>query len=133
MAQVNPKDFPKRRPVVNLALLDNADVAVLTIREVDPDVTFQGRKRMVITFDEYPDHAYWPNSTSINRLIERFGTETNDWMERVALEKVLADDPNDDNPNRKKRRKVESLWVAAADEQDKLIKEYDKAVGKKRK
>lgn len=121
MPKVERGTFSQRRPAVDCALLGNVDVAVLTISQVDPAVKFEDRTRMVITFEEFPDHAYWPNVTSIGHLIDRFGDDTDEWISKpVALERVKTN-----NPQTKKQ--TDSMWVAAADQQDDLLRENKRA------
>lgn len=105
---LNPNDFPKPKPTVKPADLGDANVAVVIIEKAE-QTTIGGDKKVVMQFEEFPGKNYFPNRTSIYRLIDGLGPDEKGWAGKQAvLEVVKTNDPD-------KRRQVDALWVAEAE------------------
>ena len=123
-------DFSQSKPTVGVEQLDGSDVAVLTIKKVDDDVQYQGRRRMVLVFAEFPDRAYWPNITSIKALFSFLsggdeGDPAKEWTgKRIALSIVDTENPENHEP-------VKALWVVPAAAQAATIADFDRATKKR--
>lgn len=115
MSRVTRQQFSKSRPTLKAEDLQGGTATVVTIGSVE-EIELDEQPKLVLGFDEWPEHSYFPNVTSIGNLIEILGDETDDWKgKRVALIVV-----NTNNPNTKKT--VKALWVAPADEQDAILR-----------
>lgn len=132
MSKVDAGDFGGHRysgqPSVTIADLPKGqDAMVVTITTVDPNVQFQKRRRMVLTFDQFPGKVYWPNSTSVARLIKFLGDETASWLASdIALIRVQTQHATTGDA-------MDSLWVAPDDQQEALVAKLVKQAAKGRK
>jgi hypothetical protein len=112
--KVRRQDFGKSRPVLKAVDLGDADSTVVTIATVE-EVEKDKQNLLAMTFDEWPEHSYFPNVTSIGNLTDYLGEESDDWIgEKIVLEVVKTN-----NPQTKKA--ADGLWVAAASEQKELL------------
>lgn len=121
MGKVDLAKYGSSGPKLNAAALDGADTFVGTVASVE-DTKFtdtQTREevtRMVIRFAEMPEHGYFPNVTSIRRLIDGLGDNSDRWKgKRVPLEVVKVPNPAQGG------KVVEALWVVEADEWDSVL------------
>jgi hypothetical protein len=118
---INREDFSQKRPGLKAEMIGAHNRAIFTIQKVEeveiPDNTTNApRKALAVTFEEFPDHAYWPNGTSIGHLIDALGNDENKWVgKRVPIEKVKANNPTTG-------RVQDSLWVAEAKKWDEYLK-----------
>lgn len=105
---INDKDFSKSKPVIKPGDLKGANVAVVHVTEVEQTI-IGGDNKLVVRVDEFPEHNYFPNLTSIRHLIDGLGADEKKWPGKpIVLEIVKTNDPV-------KKRQVDALWVAAAD------------------
>lgn len=94
------------------------DATVVTIRRADaPKVG--GGTRVVLEFDEYPDHAFWLNQTKLDYVMSKLGNDTDKWIgQRVPLEKIMVNNPQSGED-------TECLYVAPPQEWDSMFSEFD--------
>jgi hypothetical protein len=125
MAKVTREKFSKSRPVLKPADLNGASHVVVTIEEME-EITLDEQPKIVLRFEEFPEHNYFPNVTSIGHLIEGISDESDDWAGvQVPLEVVKTN-----NPTTKKA--TDALWVCAPEEWKGLIRQQSaKKSGKK--
>lgn len=123
-AGINLADFNQQRPALRAEHV-NGDVAVLTIAGTEVfDIRGEDgpRKSLKVTFKEYPEHAYWPNYTSLKHLVSGLGANDADWVgKRIPLEKVTSENPNT-------REETVRLWVCEPSTWDDHFDGYDRAV-----
>jgi hypothetical protein len=128
MPEVNRKkyEFGERFPALKPDAIGNATHAVLRIKEVEevnipgPEHGGLGRDAIRITFHEFPNNNYWPNPSSLRALFNKFGTNTDRWVDRrVPLHRVRTKNPRAHGDS------VESLWVVPEDEWDAQLASHD--------
>lgn len=114
--RVNRNTYSKSRPVIKPADLNGASHVIVTITEVEEVDFGDDGKRLVLQFEEFPEHSYFPNVTSIDQLIAGLGEESDDWKgKQVPLQVVKTN-----NPTTKKA--TDALWVAPSDEWNGLFR-----------
>jgi hypothetical protein len=125
MAKVTREKFSKSRPVLKPADLNGASHVVVTIEEME-EITLDEQPKIVLRFEEFPEHNYFPNVTSIGHLIEGISDESDDWAgTKIPLEVVKTN-----NPTTKKA--TDALWVCAPEEWKGLLRQQSaKKSGKK--
>ena len=115
MAKVTRQEFSKSRPVLKPDDLGGATHAVLTIQETER-IEIDEQPLIVMRFEEFPGHNWFPNVTSIGRLIIGFGDELNDWVnQKVPLIVVPTTNPTTNQPTK-------SLFVMKPEEWKKHIR-----------
>jgi hypothetical protein len=108
---INRNDFSQKRDGLKADMIGKSTRAIFTIAKVEmvqlkDNVTSEPRNALAVTFEEFPDHAYWPNNTSIGFLIDSFGEDEKKWVgKQVPIEKVKANNPTTGKVQ-------DSLWVA---------------------
>lgn len=111
---IDPKEFGGGGAKLTPDMI-KGDVTVLTIKDASVvPVNRDGNdmKALVIHFDEFPDHAYWPNGKGVAILVEKLGDDEEAWpRKKVPLEKAKTM-----NPSTKTR--VEVLWICPVKEWD---------------
>lgn len=116
MGKITREKFSKSRPVLKPDDLGGATHVVVTIEEAE-EIVLDEQPKIVLRFEEFPEHNYFPNVTSIGNLIEGISDETDDWAgTKVPLEVV-----NTNNPQTKKATKA--LWVSAPEDWKSLIRQ----------
>lgn len=116
MGKITREMFSKSRPVLKPIDLGKATHAVVTIEEAE-EITLEEQAKIVLRFEEFPEHNYFPNVTSIGNLIAGISDDTDDWAgTKVPLEVV-----NTNNPQTKKATKA--LWVSAPEDWKSLIRQ----------
>ena len=94
MSKINFSDYSSSRPKLMPEDLEG-DSAILTIASVESvtvgeDPTDQ-QERLLLLLEEHEDMPLWLNMTMIRTLIDRLGSETNDWIgEKVPVESHVA-------------------------------------------
>lgn len=110
---LNPDDFGSGKPTIKATMFPGKDVVPLTIKDVDQtefDNGGEAKPKLIVTFNEFPEHAYWPNVTSIRNLCAVLGNNETKWIgKRVPLVRLKQR-----NPQTGKVQDV--LWVAEADD-----------------
>lgn len=102
---IDPEKYSKSKPVIKPADLDGATVAVVTIAEME-EIEIEDEPKIVLRFEEFPDHNYFPNVTSIRHLVDGLTANEEKWAgKQIVLETVKVN-----NPQTKKQQ--EALWVA---------------------
>lgn len=99
--------------------LGGATHAVLTVKEVDPEVYVQegdgDRKSLVIRFVEFPDLAFWPNKTGLRYMVAELGDDVDKWIgAKIPLQAVTTQNPRTHEP-------TDNLWVCKAGTWDQHI------------
>ena len=123
---INTRDYGKRQKLdaatvftkkgQNAIVLRVSDARQVDIPDKEQESGF--RRSIVVNFEEFPDHAYWPNNTGVLSLVEMLGDEETQWKgERVPL--ILA---NTTNPQT--GRPTKSVWVAAPEDWDDILGEF---------
>lgn len=124
MANLENAGFRETLPTLKARDLRGAPSTVVTIArapEIVPatDKRSKREKLLLMKFKEWPDRNYYPNPTSIGRLMKRLGKETETMVgERIAL-KVEPET----NPETK--AEVDALHIAPTEEWDEIFREYD--------
>lgn len=111
--RVNRNEFSSSQPVLKPADLGGATVAVLDCTHVE-EREFEDGKRLQLTFSQFPDHVYYLNVTSIDRIIEALGDDTDEWETRIPLKIEKTKHVKTGKP-------IDSLWIAPANEWDDLL------------
>ena len=109
MAKVTREKFSKSRPVLKPADLNGASHVLVTIEEME-EITLDEQPKIVLRFEEFPEHNYFPNVTSIGHLINGISDETDDWEGKVIPLEVVKTN----NPTTKKA--TDALWVSAPED-----------------
>lgn len=124
MANLENAGFRETLPTLKARDLRGAPSTVVTIArepEIVPATDKKSRreKLLLLRFTEWPDRNYYPNPTSIGRLMKRLGKETAPMIgQRIAL-KVEPET----NPETK--AEVDALHIAPTEEWDAIFGEYD--------
>lgn len=115
---IDPTKFGNGRPVLSPEDFDGADVAVLTIleaEEIEIQQDGEARPRLILTFEQFPDKAYWCNVTAVKTLVGKLGNNEAKWIgHSVPLVRATTK-----NPATKKEQEV--MWVADGDKWEDLI------------
>jgi hypothetical protein len=115
---INPDEFGQGLPSLKVDDIGDADVAVLTVSEVETRELEQDgvqRQRLLLRFDEFPEKGYWCNVTAVKTLVGKLGNNEARWVGK-SVPLVRA---NTTNPQTK--TKVDVLWVASGEQWDDLI------------
>jgi hypothetical protein len=98
-----------RRPTIKASLFPGKNLIPLTISDVDNaefDNRGEARATLALTFAEMPDHVYYPNKTSLIRLVKVLGLDEIKWInKKIPLIRVRVNNPQTD-------RMVDALHVA---------------------
>jgi hypothetical protein len=122
MAKVSKEEFSQSKPVVKPEDLGGASHSLVTINDAQK-VKFDDRNRIVLRFDEFPEHNYFPNKTSIDRLIDGLGDEMDDWNgEQIPLEVVQTTHATTHKP-------MKALWVSDPEDWSSLKKQFRQQSG----
>ena len=94
MGKIDFSDYSSSRPKLTPEDLES-DTAILTVASVESVTVGEDPKdqqeKLLVLFEEYEDTPLWLNLTQIKVLVERFGSETNDWIgEKVPVENHVA-------------------------------------------
>lgn len=127
MPKVNRDKYDfKSKPSLKPSDLGGAQQAVLTVADTEevnipgPENNGAGRDAIRITFAEFPEHNWWPNPSSLNTIFDKFGDDTDTWIDqRVPLHTVTSANP------RVRGQTTQNLWVVPAEEWDATIEKYD--------
>lgn len=89
MAKVSQEQRAAGSPQLKPAACGNADLVVVTVSGVTFKASqFRKTEQPVLTFKEFPEHEFRLGKRGTDRMCERFGDETNDWVgERIPLVK----------------------------------------------
>lgn len=108
--------------------LKGAQFAIVTIAEVhqvdanDGEDLRSGKPRfrpvVLVTYKEFPKRIHWLNKMGVNILLDVFGEEESEWVGKQIPIVV-----KEDVPNPKTKNTEDMLWVANADEWERLFKE----------
>ncbi len=123
MGKVQTTDYGgPQAPAFTPELLSGADATVITVAECRSGVKVQDRLAYGIVSEEYPDHIWWANKTSLDRIIERLGDDDDEWIgEAIPLVKVRTQDPSRGGAT------VVKYWAAGEDDWDDILKESGRA------
>lgn len=129
MAKVNQQDMGEGIAGPSLApyVLDNADVAVLTIEQAATGVTTKiGRRPGALTFSDAPTdkrdnrpYVLWLVKSDVRTLVAKLGDDTDRWEgQRVPLALVTVQNPETGQD-------VQKYQVADPDDWADIFKSYD--------
>jgi hypothetical protein len=124
MANLKREGFRETLPTLKAIDLKGSRLTVVTIAtapEIVPGQKGRGNreKLLLMRFAEWPDRVYYPNSTSIGRLMKGLGDETELMRgKRIPLQVILV-------PNPETREEVDALHIAPTEEWETLIEEFD--------
>jgi len=105
---IDPNKLAPPAPRLKPADLGGNNVAIVTIATADQTVR-KGENLLQMSFEEFPGFHWYPNLTSIRRLVDGLGPNEKEWPgKKAVLEVVKTNDPD-------KKRQVDSLWAAEAD------------------
>lgn len=117
MAKVAKGEFSKSRPVLKPEHLNGASHVMGTIEEAER-IVIEDQPKIVLRFEEFPEYNYFPNATSIGRLIDGAGDETDDWVSvTIPLEVVQTTNPKTHKPTK-------ALWISDPAEWTALKKQF---------
>lgn len=124
MANLTNEGFRETLPTLKARDLQGAAFTVVTIAkapEIVPatDKKSKREKLLLMRFTEWPDRVYYPNSTSIGRLMKGLGSET----EAMKGKRIALHVKSEVNPETKTEGDV--LHIAPVEEWGTLIAEYD--------
>lgn len=90
MTKITQGQRSEGKPQLKPEAVGNADVLVVTVASVEfKDSQFRKEQQPVLTFKEFPQHEWRVGKRSLNRICERIGEETDDWIgERIPLVKA---------------------------------------------
>lgn len=109
----------ERKPALSAETLGGAAHAVLTVADARVNIQVEHGLASLLEFSEFPEYSFWLNVTSINRLCEKLGDDSEDWIdERIPLELTTTNNP-------RTGRSVKRYWVADAETWDEILAEYD--------
>lgn len=81
MAKVSQSQRSAGAPQLKPAAVGNADLIVVTIKGVAfKSSQFRKEEQPVLTFEEYPEHEYRLNKRGTDRVCEKYGDETDEWI-----------------------------------------------------
>lgn len=127
MAKVTPRGSRMLvgKEAIELADLQNAEVAVLTVKEVDTNIsTSLNRRSSAVVFEEVPNRFMWLDAGGEHAMVAHLGDEDTDWVgQPVPVVKVTRVNPQTDRP-------VTKYVVADADDWKEILKQDAK--GKKK-
>lgn len=72
------------------------DGDIVTIRKVEKQKLKQTGETWLMTFKEYPNNALALNKTNLQKCVELFGDETDDWV-RETVKLFVTEAPNPQN------------------------------------
>lgn len=115
---INPEEFGQGKPSLKIEDIGDADVAVLTVSDVEQiEIEQDGetRNKLIVSFEEFPDKGFWCNVTGVKTLVGKLGNNEARWAgKQVPLVRATTR-----NPQTKKVQDV--LWIADGDKWDDLI------------
>lgn len=99
-------------PPIRVEDLGGKDKTAATITEVRVDVATKASKSgkaLILVLKEFPKKGLYVNATGKDHLINEFGDESDDWInKRISIGPVRSENP-DKSPNAAKM--VTTVWV----------------------
>lgn len=93
--ELDQSELPGGGKALKWETIKPASAAIGTLKEVDrievPDTDRPGETRLawLFRFNEYPEHAFWPNATDLRTCAAVLGAKPVDWEgERIPLVKT---------------------------------------------
>lgn len=125
MANLEREGFREILPTLKVSDLKGAKETVLTLAKA-PEIVQgftkgknQREKLLLMRFREFPEKVWYPNQTSIARLMKVLGKETENMVgERVPI--VVEETQNPET-----RAEVEALFIARESQWKQLLMEFD--------
>ena len=122
VAKVNAQDYSKQRPKLTPEMVKGAATVlhIQTVEHLELDQDGETRPKIILIFEEFPEHAYWLNVTGIKNLIARLGDESDEWEgEAVPMEKVKTTNPQTKKPQ-------DALWIVDPAQWEDYLSQYRK-------